>query len=233
MAAVGVRGPAISACNARIPMDAMHLPLVFPSPRFRLIMFAFRSTARLPPLNDRCAFSCLENVQRTCASNALSRDYVSRLMEMRESVDLNLPRRNCFSHGFSRVLGFFASAVGHRWGSIMLESLKASLFLFFLFSLPSFWKKRYPLRCQLRLEIRLFRIKFYQTIKRKRGREESHYSFIESFSHYRTWFVRNMVLNTVNQTSDKEREIEKEGISHVQFRMSTSLVYIYIQTNVL
>lgn len=134
MTAAGVRGPAISACNARIPMDAMHLPLVFPSPRFRLIMFAFRSTARLSPLNDRCAFSCLENVQRTCASNALSRDYVSRLMEMRESVDLNLPRRNCFSHGFSRVLGFFR--IG-SWSSLGIdharkfESFPISFFPFF------------------------------------------------------------------------------------------------------
>lgn len=85
---------------------------------------------------------------------ALSRDYVSRLMEMRPARtsptnDPNLPRRNCFSRGFSRVVVFFffASAVGHRWGSIMLESLKASLFLFSFFfsSPPSFWKKRHPL----------------------------------------------------------------------------------------
>lgn len=40
---------------------------------------------------------------------------------------------------------FFASAVGHRWGSIMLESLKASLFLFFLFFPSILLEKALPL----------------------------------------------------------------------------------------
>lgn len=116
------------------------------STRFRPIVFAFRSS---PSFNDRWPFSWLENVQQAHV-RALPRLCITIDGDATgENVDPNLPRRNCFSRGFSRVVVFFffASAVGHRWGSIMLESLKASLFLFSFFfsSPPSFWKKRHPL----------------------------------------------------------------------------------------
>lgn len=93
----------------------------------------------------------------------------------------------------------------------MLESLKASLFLFFLFFPSILLEKALP--PSLLVAPRNSALP-YQILSPSNDEEKKRDSFIESFSHYRTWFVRNMVLNTVNQTSDKEREIEKEGISH-------------------
>lgn len=122
----------------------------------------------------------------------------------------------------------------------MLETLKASLFLFSLsLSFPLYRKKPHPFLPLVAPRNSPLR---YQILSPTNERErERGIPVFESFSHYRTSFVRNVVLTTVNQTSDKERgrvrERERKRGFHTRSfecpHLGYICIYIYIQTDVL